>query len=73
MLVSAFIILLTLITLWVVMHFIAPALLKDEHRRVHYQINEHTATRHKSGRRLVILEVTLCNSWFTLFIVFITS
>lgn len=25
------------------MHFIAPALLKDEHRRVHYQINEHTA------------------------------
>lgn len=42
MLVSAFFILLTLITLWVVMHFIAPALLKDEHRRVHYQINEHT-------------------------------
>ncbi len=43
MLVSAFFILLTLITLWVVMHFIAPALLKDEYRRVHYQINEHTA------------------------------
>ncbi|MGM8430234.1 methyl-accepting chemotaxis protein [Enterobacter cloacae] len=42
LLVSAFFILLTLITLWVVMHFIAPALLKDEHRRVHYQINEHT-------------------------------
>ncbi|MCU2394299.1 methyl-accepting chemotaxis protein [Enterobacter ludwigii] len=43
MLVSAFFILLTLITLWVVMHFIAPALLKHEHRRVHYQINAHTA------------------------------
>ncbi|HBN5340705.1 TPA: methyl-accepting chemotaxis protein, partial [Enterobacter cloacae] len=43
LLVSAFFILLTLTTLWVVMHFIAPALLKDEHRRVHYQINEHTA------------------------------
>ena len=43
MLVSAFFILLTLITFWVVMHFIAPALLKDEHRRVHDQINEHTA------------------------------
>lgn len=25
------------------MHFIAPALLKDEHQRVHDQINEHTA------------------------------
>ena len=43
MLVSAFFILLSLITLWVVMHFIAPALLKDEYRRVHYQINQHTA------------------------------
>ncbi|WP_217478920.1 methyl-accepting chemotaxis protein [Enterobacter chuandaensis] len=43
LLVSAFFILLTVITLWVVIHFIAPALLKDEYRRVHYQINEHTA------------------------------
>ncbi|WP_148242058.1 methyl-accepting chemotaxis protein [Enterobacter asburiae] len=43
LLVSAFFILLTALTLWVVMHFIAPALLKDEYQRVHYQINEQTA------------------------------
>lgn len=44
LLVSAFFLLLIVLTLWVVMSFVAPPLLKDEYRRVHLQIGEQAAT-----------------------------
>lgn len=40
LLVSAFFLLLTLITLWVVMNFVAPQLLKTEYRRAQYEVSE---------------------------------
>ncbi|MGS7189525.1 methyl-accepting chemotaxis protein [Enterobacter cloacae subsp. dissolvens] len=43
LLVSAFFLLLISLTLWVVMSFVAPPLLKDEYRRVHLQIGEQAA------------------------------
>ncbi|MEO3991889.1 methyl-accepting chemotaxis protein [Pseudocitrobacter cyperus] len=43
LLVSAFFLLLISLTLWVVMRFVAPSLLSDEYRRVHYQIGEQAA------------------------------
>ncbi|MEH3479393.1 methyl-accepting chemotaxis protein [Enterobacter cloacae] len=43
LLVSVFFLLLTLLTLWVVMHFVAPQLLKTEYQRVHAQIGEQAA------------------------------
>ncbi|MCI8906260.1 MAG: methyl-accepting chemotaxis protein [Enterobacter sp.] len=43
LLVSVFFLLLTLLTLWVVMHFVAPQLLKNEYQRVHSLISEQTA------------------------------
>ncbi|MDR0165455.1 methyl-accepting chemotaxis protein [Enterobacter ludwigii] len=43
LLVSAFFLLLTALTVWVVLHFVAPQLLKNEYRRVHHEIGEQAA------------------------------
>ncbi|MFP2315558.1 methyl-accepting chemotaxis protein [Enterobacter ludwigii] len=41
--VSAFFLLLTALTVWVVLNFVAPQLLKNEYRRVHHEIGEQAA------------------------------
>ena len=43
LLVSAFFLLLTALTVWVVLNFVAPQLLKNEYRRVHHEIGEQAA------------------------------
>ncbi|HID5257972.1 TPA: methyl-accepting chemotaxis protein [Enterobacter ludwigii] len=43
LLVSAFFLLLTVLTVWVVLNFVAPQLLKNEYRRVHHEIGEQAA------------------------------
>lgn len=43
LLISAFFLLLAVLTIWVVLNFVAPQLLKNEYRRVHNEIGEQAA------------------------------
>ena len=59
LLVSAFFLLLTALTVWVVLHFVAPQLLKNEYRRVHHEIGEQAAAITQLMSRVEVQQRTI--------------